>query len=359
MGSGATIVLDRCTCTATSASGRFRIGREAHTVRFDGVAPEPADVAEAYAAIAQLMGMENDQRVVSLPRLSPIFLRSIERFGEVHLSLFPHHHRAPIHALRRRDALVPDPDDRRVAAFFSGGVDSFNLIEEHGSEIDDLLFVRGFDVPVTDADRGAEVLALVEEAAAALHKPLIVVDTDLREFSDPTCDWTWFSYAGLIAVSMLLGRTHREVLCAASVADRHLPEQAVRQRSGPIGNRRAHLRIEGRTRTRVEKLAAVAASGAARATLRVCWQNQPGTVNCGACHKCLRTAAALEATGMLGEIDTLPDAVDFDLLATHPARTRSDRAYLDEIREVAVANGRDALAAALDAALAAGGVAGP
>lgn len=351
MGAGSPIILERCTTGETSATGRFRVGGTRHTVRFDGVAPEAATVPEAFTAIARIMGMENDQRVISLPRLSPTFRRSIDAFADVHLSLFPHHHRSPIHALARRDAAPPDPDHRRVAAFFSGGVDSFDLLAEHGDEIDDLLFVRGFDVVLHDTERTAEVLAVVRQAAAAVGKPLLVVDTDLRDFSDPTCDWTWFVYGGLIATAMLLGRTHRKVLCAASVADEHLPEVAVRRRAEPFGNARAQLRIEGRQRTRVEKLAAVAAAGQASGTLRVCWQNQPGTINCGTCPKCLRTAAALAATGSLGAIDTLPDEVDLDLLASHPARTRSDRAYLTEIRDVAAANGHAALARALDRAL--------
>ena len=353
MGAGPTIVLERCRSTDSSATGRFRVGGTTHTVRFDGVAPVPADVPEAFASIGRIMGMENDQRVVSIPPLSRAFRRSIDAFEDVHLSLFPHHFASPIHALPRPSPRPPEPDGRRVAAFFSGGVDSFDLLAEHGDRIDDLLFVRGFDVVLHDTERTAEVLEVVQEAADAVGKPLLVVDTDLRDFSDPTCDWTWFVYGGLIATAMLLGRTHREVLCAASVADHHLPEVAVRRRAEPFGNDRAHPRIEGRQRTRVEKLAAVAAAGQAADTLRVCWQNHPGTVNCGTCPKCLRTSAALAATGSLPLVRTLPDEVDLELLAAHPARTRSDRAYLAEIRDVALANGHRELAAALDRALAA------
>jgi hypothetical protein len=353
MGAGTPIVLERCASTATSATGRFRVGRRSHVVRFDGVAPEPASVPEAFAAIARLMGMENDQRVVSLPRLSPSFRRSIDVFQQVHLGLFPHHAAAPIHALPRREPRGAD-DGRRVAAFFSGGVDSFDLLLEHGDEIDDLIFVRGFDVVVHDVERTAEVLAIVRDAAEAVGKPLLVIDTDLRDFSDPTCDWTWFVYGGLIATSLLLSRTHRKVLCAVSVADHHLPEPVGRLRSEPFGNARAHLALEGRTATRVDKIAAVAASGMAADTLRVCWQNHPGTINCGGCPKCLRTMAALDAVGQLEAVRTLPDVVDLEALAAHPARTRSDRAYLAEIRDRAAATGRGELARALDRALDAG-----
>ncbi len=352
MGSRQPLVLERAAATDTSATGRFRVGRTAATVRFDGVAPDPASVPEAYAAIARLMGMETDQRIVSVPRLSRSFRQQIDVFQRVHLSLFPQHHRAPLHSLRRRDRPPVDGnDDRRTAAFFSAGVDSFDLLAEHGDDIDDLIFVRGFDIDVDDRQRNEDVLAIIRAGAEAVGKPLLIIDTDLRHFSDPVCDWTWFVYGGLIATSILLERTHHTVLCAASVADRHLPAEAVRFRSHGFGNERAQMRIEGRTRTRVEKVAAVAASGLARDTLRVCWQNVPGTVNCGHCQKCVRTHVALAANGGLGSISTLPDAIDVEALAAHPTETRSDRAYLDEIRVVARTNGMDDIVAALDRAL--------
>ncbi len=355
MGSHAPLVLERCSLTGSTATGRFRVGRRTSTVRFDGVAPDPRTVADAFAAIARVMGMETDQRIISLPRLGRAFHQQIDVFQRVHLALFPDHRAAPLHARHRRDrSPTPGPDGRRVAAFFSGGVDSFALLAEHQDVIDDLLFVRGFDVGVHERERNEEVLRTVRAAADAVGKPLIVVDTDLRAFSDPVCDWTWFVYGGLIATSLLLERTHHTVLCAASVADRHLPDEAVRLRSSGFGNERTEMRIEGRTATRVEKVAAVAASGLARDTLRVCWRNVPGTVNCGECQKCLRTHAALAVAGGLGSIATLPASLDLDALAAHPAVNRSDRAYLAEIRTAALDNELSDIVGALDEALGAG-----
>lgn len=362
VGDRSPIVLEACGADGASAWGRFRVGDDVHTVRFDGVAPEADTAAEAFVAIARVMGMENHQAVEVHPRVSRTFHGSIDRFQAAHLAIFPAHRAAPIHAAagwlgrrpRKERPVAPTNDDRRAAAFFSGGVDSLDLVVERGDEIDDLIFVRGFDVVVHDRERNEEVLATVREAAAAIGKPLLVIDTDLRDFSDPRADWTWFVYGGLIATAVLLGRTHRLVLCAASVADRHLPTAALAPRATGFGNERSELRIEGRVATRVEKLARVAASGLARDTLRVCWQNVPGTVNCGSCHKCVRTLVGLAAVGRLGHFTTLPAELDLALVAAHPAISRSDRAYLAEGREAAAGRGLDDVVAALDAALAAG-----
>lgn len=362
VGERSPIVLEGCEVSGSSASGRFRVGDDVHTVRFDGVAPEADTAPEAFAAIGRVMGMENHQAVVSRPRLSRTFHASIDRFQAVHLAIFPAHRAAPITSgarwparrPRRERPVDPATDDRRVAAFFSGGVDSLDLVVEHGDEIDDLIFVRGFDIVVHDVERNEEVLATVRDAAQAVGKPLLVIDTDLRDFSDARADWTWFVYGGLIATALLLGRTHRRVLCAASVADHHLPAAALGPRATGFGNERSELRIEGRLATRVRKLEVVAASGLARDTLRVCWQNLPGTVNCGRCHKCVRTMVGLAAIDRLGHFSTLPAALDLDLVAAHPAVTRSDRAYLTEARDAAAAQGLSDVVVALDRALVAG-----
>lgn len=358
MATGPTIWLDRVSTTSDSATGHFRVDGHRSTVRFSGVAPERASAAAAFVMLARMMGMENDQRVVSIPPISRAARRDGDVFARVHRSLYPHHHDSPLHVLPlpgRRPTAPGDP--RRTAAFFSGGVDSFALLVDHGEVIDDLIFVKGFDVPVSDVERTEEVLASVVPAAEATGKPLMVLETDVRDFSDATCDWTWFVYGALIATPILLERTHKTVLVAASVADRHLPDEAVRLRGHGFGTERTDMRISGRSQTRVEKVEAVARSGIARDTLRVCWQNVAGTVNCGTCDKCVRTVAELAATGCTGMIATLPTEVDLDLLATHPAETRSDRAFLTETRDAAVAHDQPAVVAALERALAAGGTA--
>jgi hypothetical protein len=347
----APVLLERCRSGDSTAVARFRLGCRAATVRFEGVAPDPASAPEAFAAIARLLAMKAGRVVLSLPRLGRSFRQGSDLFQALYLQLYPQFRAAPLLAPSRKESPRPGGDGRRIAAFFSAGVDSYHLLVEHGERIDDLIFVRGFDVPFDDERRNAEVLKPVQAAASALGRDLIVAGTDLRGFSDPQCNWTWFVYGGLLSTAMLMERTHRTVLCGASVADRHLPPRVAELRGLGFGNGRAELRIEGRAATRVEKVAAVAASGLARDTLRVCWQNVPGTLNCGACHKCIRTVAALAVVGMLGAIAVLPAEVDFDALAAHPARTRSDRAFLGELLDTARANGVGDVAAALEHAL--------
>ncbi|MDE0805338.1 MAG: hypothetical protein OSA99_18720 [Acidimicrobiales bacterium] len=352
------IVIDDCEVDGSSAVGHFRICDEQIPIRFSDVAPEPDTAVEAFAAIGQIMGMETHQSVVCRPRLSRTYHRTMSRFQAIHVAHFPDQQASPVLGARwprgrpRRERPVdPATDDRRVGAFFSGGVDSLDLLVEWWDEIDDLVFVRGFDIEPDDVARNDDVTAWVRAEAEAAGKPLLVLETDIRRLLVPRSDWTWTVYGGLIATAILLGRTHRLVMCAASVADRHLPPEAHGHRASPFGNERSVLRIEGRIATRVEKLERVAASGLAKDSLRVCWQNVPGTINCGVCDKCTRTLVGLAAIDRLGHFSSLPDTVDLDRVAAHPAITRSDRAYLIEARDAAASTGHADVVEALDTAL--------
>jgi hypothetical protein len=55
---------------------------------------------------------------------------------------------------------------------------------------------------------------------------------------------------------------------------------------------------------RSEKVKAIARSGLALSTLRVCWANEQGEYNCGRCEKCLRTMLALHVAGVLERCTT-------------------------------------------------------
>ena len=347
----APLIVHRCQASSTSASARFRIGRKTSVVRFDGVAPDGRTAGEAFVSLARVLTMRSGRMVASTHPVSRECRRRSDAYAAAALALFPRtQHPVSLLALLRR-RIVNAPRKRRVAAFFSGGVDSLDLLLQHADTIDDLVFVRGFDVPLEDTSRTGEVMRPVRAMAEAAGKPLLVVETNLRAFSDAHADWTWFVYGGLIGTSILLARTHRLVLCAASVADRHLPPEVARLRSVAFGNDLVEMRLARTSATRIEKIQAIADAGIARDTLRVCWQNVPGTVNCGRCAKCIRTMVGFAALGRVDETRAFPVALDLKAVAAQAAVTRSDRAFLLENLEAARSNGVTALAHALQTAL--------
>lgn len=79
----------------------------------------------------------------------------------------------------------------RVAAFFSGGVDSFYAALTRREEISDLIFLHGFDISLDQADARRRVSTAVREVAAELGKNLIEVETDYRAHLDPSRHSDW------------------------------------------------------------------------------------------------------------------------------------------------------------------------
>ena len=188
----APLFVDRCQVTSSSASARFRIGRKTSTVRFDGVAPDRKTAGEAFVSLARVLAMGSGRMVVSTHPMSRECRKRSTALAAPSLALFPRTQH-PVRVLAPPRWRIPSaPLERRVAAFFSGGVDSLDLLLKHADIIDDLVFVRGFDVPLDDASRNAEVLGPVRAIAAEAGKRLLVVETNLRAFSDIHADWTWF-----------------------------------------------------------------------------------------------------------------------------------------------------------------------
>jgi hypothetical protein len=78
----------------------------------------------------------------------------------------------------------------------------------------------------------------------------------------------------------------------------------------------AHMTIEhhGIFMSRLEKTALVAGWPTALRNLRVCQNDESGSINCGTCEKCLRTKTALAA---LGQLDACPAFEDGELTPEH------------------------------------------
>lgn len=204
------------------------------------------------------------------------------------------------------------PSQRRVAAFFSGGVDSFATVLAR-PEITDLVFVAGFDVPLAQREKIAMVDAHLARAAADLGKRFIRVDTNLRRLTDELLDWRVVFGSGLAMVSMCLaealGRVHISGFTGYDLLTPNGSHPAIDHHWAPEG-----LEIFHDARwDRAQRVARIAGDPVVRRSLRVCWQHTE-KLNCGICRKCLATMAPLDALGALEMVETFP-ALDLGRLA--------------------------------------------
>lgn len=328
-----------------------------HRVRYSAPELSVDCAADALVAAALLPAMSTGATLTSEHAVSPRLLAALPTIQDIFRSW---EQRYPVYGKYRRvtvDAPArPVPltrPGRGTAAFFTAGVDSFYTAVRHRAELDALVYVCGFDVRAGEtapAGTGlaAKVLAGVRAAAEDLGIPLVVVDTDLRSFSDRYAGWVHYHGSALASVAHLLASRFAKVYIPASNTYAYLEPLGSHPLLDPLwSTEELEIVHDGLEAARLDKIEVIADEPAARTWLRVCWENRNGRYNCGSCEKCLRTMVAMSALGVLPRFEALPSHIDLrdvarvqlpDLRYTWKAslerleRTRSDPALARALR---------------------------
>lgn len=176
----------------------------------------------------------------------------------------------------------------RAGLLFSGGINSFHALLASGRHVDDLVFVQGFDLPLTDVSRALRCERSLSEVAEATSTRAIRVRTNLRmhPLFQPL-SWERARGGALAAVGHVLS----DHITAALVGS-----------SGPSSVRgwsSASLRVDQVAGgfDAGQKLRAIAQEPLLRQHLRVCRENRGSDPNCSCCERCLRTRMTLLAEG--------------------------------------------------------------
>jgi hypothetical protein len=260
------------------------------------------------------------------PPVSGRLLRAHPRVQDLLTTWYPRLRHVPVTATAAPvEAATPAPADPRVvAAFFTGGIDScFTLIKNrvHASAIVEpithLIFVKGFDGRLADAEPLAESERHLSRIAARHGCELVPVETNLRDELDGA--WQELHHgSALAAVALALSGGVRMAYIGGSYA---YSELARANGSHPLldeawSTDQLSLIHDGCEITRVGKLAAIAEiEPMLLDELRICWfGSKGGPRNCGVCGKCVRTAVILRAIGKLGIAKSLPAKLPADFL---------------------------------------------
>jgi hypothetical protein len=206
----------------------------------------------------------------------------------------------------------------RVAAFFSGGVDSWSTILEN-EDLTDLIFVLGFDL-LPNMDPHGElsdlVVARLRAAATEIGLALHVVETNVREFSTPLAQWGAYFGSATVAVALFLAPLFERVLIAGEADYETQGRMGVNLLVDRLWSTEGLEIVDSGGRySRAERTARIASHPVVQKTLRVCWQNPDGAYNCGRCRKCLMTMITLEALGAREGIATFPPVLNLDALS--------------------------------------------
>lgn len=334
----------------TTVSATVGVGNERHDLWYrlpQAAAPEDAS---AFLAAALLPAMQEGDRLEVAGEVSPRLLGAASTIQDIYHAWNPHWRRIPISA--RAVEAGPPRSERGGAGFFTGGVDSFYTVLKRRDAIAALIFVHGFDVPLTNQALRQTVSTAMRRAASGLQRPLLEVETNLRDFSDRYVSWEYYHGAALASVALLLSPQWSHVYVASTRSYATLIPWGSHPLLDPLWSTE-HTEIvhDGCEAARVDKVAALAGCDLALTTLRVCWETPTGVYNCGRCEKCLRTMIDLRIAGALDRCPTFARPLDLGAVS----RMAVDRkaGYLEQSLRAIERRGTDpALAKALRAALA-------
>jgi len=329
--------LERDNAWVVSAS--IKIGEENKEVWYRLPAGAVASANETFLASALLPAMRKARPLQIEGPVSPRLLGNVPIIQEIFRTWDFRFQRIAIEATPQEIASFNPSQD--VGCFFTGGLDSFYTVLKHKNEITHLVFVHGFDVPLDDFPLRARVSRSLREAAAKLQKPLIEVETNLRELSDSYVTWDFYHGAALASVGLLLSPRFRRMYIAASRSYADLIPLGSHPLLDPLwSTERTEIVHDGSEATRVEKAAAIASDDTAVRYLRVCWENRGGAYNCGQCEKCLRTMACLRTVGVLQRCPAFERPLDLEALAAVEVK-EIYRAHLERNLEVLERSGAD------------------
>lgn len=257
--------------------------------------------------------------------VSSRLLRGAVAVQQIFSSWYPHYRRVRVETAKQTEARPADVQG--VAAFFSGGVDSFHTLAQRRNELTHLILVHGFDIALRRRTARARVSASCQEVASTLGLELVEVSTNLREFGQSHVSWLETYYgAALAAVATLIAPTFRRIYIPGGNALSQLRPEATHPELDPLwSNEAMQLVHDGADCDRFAKILAVADWPLTRAHLRVCYQPDAEGGNCGRCRKCLWTMQVLAAAGCLKDCQTFPDRLDLRALRRYPVTLKHQR----------------------------------
>jgi len=254
----------------------------------------PLTVTAQWSIPLRLVRAVSAGETADLGSVSPLLASNLETIRDIYAAWIPGH-RVPLNFELSSDEVA---SAKGVSLFFSGGVDSFYSLIRHRDEIDNLVLVHGFDIPLENTEAFALAETQAREVASLFSKRLIVVRTNLH-FEQPSVPGGWGMYCGaaLAAVAHALASNHCKVYIASSYPYADLHPWGSHPLLDPLWSTEAVQIVHDGGETRMDKLRVIIQCPEAISRLRVCWQNT-GNYNCGVCEKCVRTMLALRVLGV-------------------------------------------------------------
>jgi 7-cyano-7-deazaguanine synthase in queuosine biosynthesis len=281
--------------------------------------------SEPFIPIALIPAMRQNWNMRVDSPVSSELLEGVDKIQRVMSSWYSTFNHVSIDAQTKTNE--PHDATDAVAAFFSGGVDSFYSLQKHRDEITHLIFVHGFDISFDDISRREEMAANARTVAQKLQLQLVEVETNMREFGNGRVSWpNAYHGAGMGAVALLLAPRFKRIYIPSSYSLEHMfPYGSHPELDTHWSNGQVEIVHDGVEYDRFEKIQAIMDWPIITDHLRICYQSHHQGLNCGHCVKCLWTMIVLESLDRLDKINTLPNKIDLEALRQYPPRKKDQR----------------------------------
>lgn len=237
------------------------------------------------------------------------------------------------------------PDSRKVISCFTGGVDAFYTLIKHQEMIDDLLYVWGFDLPITENDFYQKVKKHMSIVAKKFNKNIVFVKTNLGfDVTNKYASWGDYCYGPAIASVILLMSSAYKLCFMPSCNDYSvLTPRGSHALINHLWNcDSVEFIYDGAESSRIEKVAYIADNKAVQEHLRVCYSSND-EYNCCECEKCIRTMVSLEAIDKLDHIKTFYKPLVIEKIGEIKLSNTSEEKMAEASLKVAERNGKQEL----------------
>ena len=282
--------------------------------------------AEALISATLLAAMK--QRIgvieIDLP-VSPEFLAGIDQIQDVFQSWKPSYGRVEI---RHAGLQHADPVEKQTGVFFSAGVDSYYAFLSRRDQINALIYLDGFDIPLEDQAMRRRMRENLTEISRRFDIPIYIIETNVRQFQEKFANWGFSHGSAIASVGHLLAGEFSHLFLASGGSPDPNRRYGVHSELDPQWSS-PRVRFEHDTNIdRIQKSRFISQFEPVHDTLRVCLRSPAHGLNCGYCEKCLRSMVYLQVTGDYEKYTVFERPLELNRLAKYKRIGASDKDLL-------------------------------
>jgi hypothetical protein len=281
--------------------------------------------SDSFATSLLLLAMYYNEALVVKGEISPHLAYGLGEWQQIFHACYPKQFRIVDLQFDRLETTTKLESQGKVAAAFSGGLDSLYTLWRHipsnqpilQAQLTHAIFIHGFDIALSQSEKYRILFERYSGELEPLGVTLLNVQTNAALFSRFRIKWELTHGGVLIGTALLFSRLLGRFYVNSTHAYRDFRSDPILGSSILTDHWLSTETLEiihfGSSHQRIEKMAALAGWPIAQRTLRVCSNpnNNDFTSNCGRCTRCLLSKTRLELLGSLSKFVTFKEPFNY------------------------------------------------